>query len=94
MTSTKGSKASYPLRGGKHPRRIVPLRSGDPIVGELYQIALDHSGTLSEVFTKAGICAKTSREWFVGRRSPSLINLTAVLQVLGYRLRIERIPEE
>lgn len=48
---------------------------------------------LEDIEERAGLARNTVGMWLREERNPILANFQAVLNVLGYRLTIERIPE-
>lgn len=83
MTRKGAGATSWQRRG---PQR--ELRTNDPTVTYLYHHLREHQISLTQLAVTSGVHLNTIRSWFSGRRSPSLINLTAVCDTLGLTLTI------
>lgn len=67
------------------PRRVNPL------VKRLFKILRKREMSVSELGYISGLSFRTINEW-KSRNTPSLNNFEACLNALGYRLKIEKIP--
>lgn len=63
--------------------------TGDPIILELFRLYREHAGQIHELTRRAGVY---TRVFVMARkgRNLSLNNVTALLNVIGYELRIVR----
>lgn len=59
-----------------------------PIVRWIWQQINDQRASQEDVAERAGINSSTLRKWRDGVRSPRVVELEAVVNVLGYRLKI------
>jgi len=74
--------------------RTLRTRSQHLVITELETLLREYPLRRIDLSVASGVSEDAIRYWLRGLRSPSIDNLCAVLEVLGYRLRIERIPEE
>ncbi len=72
-----------------------PARAGvDPLIAQTVKLLGEHAGYIGDIGRRAGVHRQTLRKWGQGIRSPGVLQLQAVLQVLGYELKIVRRREE
>lgn len=64
----------------------------DPVTQALRLLATEHAGEMAGYARKAGISHKSLRDWKHGSHSPTLANLTALLNAMGYQLKV--VPME
>jgi hypothetical protein len=77
------------VQGMTRPGTKKPARTSSRIIRELFDI-IDASGkTASAIGHPAGIHPITLSYWKAGGRSPRVIDVENVAQVLGYRLKLE-----
>lgn len=60
----------------------------DPLVQQLGSVLEGEAGFLEEVCKTAGIHRQTLAKWLRGERTPNLLHFNALLQAVGYRLKI------
>ena len=79
-------------RGGRPGIRYGNVKvptNGHPLVRRVFEIINTEGATLLELERRAGIGKNTIAQWRkIG--APTVMNMTAVLAVLGYELRIVR----
>lgn len=64
----------------------------DPAVVQLFELVTPLAGYWQFIADKAGVNRRCMGRWFSGTTSPSVANLRAVLNAIGYDIRIERKP--
>lgn len=75
------------------PGTKKPARTSSRIIRELFEI-IDASGkSASEIAHPAGVHHITLSYWKAGGRSPRVIDVENVAQVLGYRLTLEPLDQ-
>jgi DNA-binding phage protein len=60
----------------------------DPLLREMGTLLETEAGFLDEVCKTAGIHRQTLAKWMRGERTPTLLHFNAVLQTLGFKLKI------
>jgi transposase-like protein len=72
-------------------RPITPICSNPhPIVRTIHRMIIEGGHEIGEVSRRSGVGHDTLRQWFNDRiRSPRLMHLDAVLEVLGLQLCLE-----
>lgn len=68
-------------------KRKIP-DSGDPLVRTLFKIMRRERAILREVQGRIGVAARTMSAWRSGRRQPTIGNLTAAFNAMGYRITV------
>lgn len=66
----------------------------DPIVATLGELLRPHAGDISAIAQRAGVDRQSIRKWLANVRCPTLITVRAVLNVLGYDLRVVRLRRD
>lgn len=77
------------------PKWRKPLKvpaHAHPFVRHLYRLMNNQRTTMLEVAERSGLRRQTIWDWG-NRVDPRVSDLDAALQTLGYRLRVEAIPE-
>jgi|TARA_Y100000310_G_scaffold319574_1_gene375004 hypothetical protein len=64
------------------------LRRGHPLVRQLFDIMHKHQISANDLAKKAGLGVRTIESWTLNRQ-PTVANLQAALNVLGYELYIK-----
>lgn len=72
----------------------TPVRLNLAVVKELEEILLNDGRTIDEICRKAGVYQHSWQHWRAGKHSPRLDLFDSLAQVLGYRIKIEKIQEE
>lgn len=63
-------------------------RSTHPFVKFLSNEMARQRATLTDVAERSGVCVKTIGQWRAGGRTPKLRDIEAVVNVLGYEIRL------
>lgn len=71
---------------------VIPTR-GHPVIRRLAMLLAQRHGQKSEIARDAGVAYKNLALWCKGVSSPSMHNLDAVLNVLGYEIAIVERPK-
>jgi DNA-binding phage protein len=82
------------IRGANYAGRACfkqPLDNIDPLMIQLSGILEENAGFISEVCKRAGVGRSTVQRWMHEGKDPKLSYLRAMLNAMGYELRIERI---
>ena len=66
----------------------------DPALSRLASILDDHVGHMGDIAKRSGVSQHTLFNWLRRRRSPTVENLRAVLNTLGYDLRVHKINRD
>jgi hypothetical protein len=74
--------------------RVMKNRASVPITKELIDLARASPLTYHQLERKAGIGHDVIAQWAVGKYGGSAISLTCVGEVLGYRLKWEKIDDD
>lgn len=72
-------------------RPIGPCENTDPIVRSLHKLLLSSGMEIQDVTERSGIGHDTMRMWFRRGRKPNIVNMSAVLKVLGHKLVVSEI---
>jgi DNA-binding phage protein len=81
------------VRGGRwRGKHIVPERA-HPFVRRMFEIINQEGCTLEELAARSGVDSQAMNSWR-SRKSPQLVTFEAVLNALGYQLRIVAIKDE
>ena len=75
-------------------RRLSIPKNAHRFTRQLLELCNDQKVDMQKLADRSGVPAKTIRNWKQREYNPQLSNLEAVLGVLGYRLTVERIPED
>lgn len=77
-------------RAGTRWRGKLPIpQHTHPTVRRLFELANDEQTTISEIANRSGHRRETISDWRY-RRTPSVADLDAALNVLGYKLSVAR----
>lgn len=68
--------------------------SSHPFVKFLSREMARQRATLTDVAERSGVCIKTIGQWRSGGRTPKLRDIEAVVNVLGYEVKLVPIKEE
>jgi transcriptional regulator with XRE-family HTH domain len=63
-------------------------RNADLLLAELRRIRQSHGLSLNQVARAAGFSQNDVRRWEQGQHIPSVLNFQAVINALGYELRL------
>lgn len=88
------SEAEAPIRKrAKLPKKTGrnSIKTKDPIVAELFRRAIKSGMTIDQIATRLGCSLQAVSNWKQGTRSPYSVNLQNLAEVIGYRLKLERI---
>lgn len=66
----------------------------DPALLRLASILDEHVGHMADIAKRSGVSQHTLFNWLRRRRSPTVENLRAVLNTLGYDLRVQKINRD
>ena len=61
-----------------------------PCVALIWHEVVDRNLSMKSLGAVSGVDAKTIRAWFKSPRSPNLASIIAVLQALGFELKVEK----
>ena len=80
---------------GKYPRKTgaASIRARDPIVADLFRIAVEKNITIDFIATALDCSLTTVSNWRQGYTFPLSINLHNLAEVLGCRLNLEIIDD-
>ncbi len=73
----------------RNARRLrVDTSHADPLVRRLYELVAEHQVALEDLAVRAGVGLSTIHYRWRANRAPTVYNLQAVLNVLGYELYV------
>lgn len=75
-------------------QRREPDSSTHPFVKFLSNEMARQRATLTDVAERSGVCVKTIGQWRAGGRIPKLRDIEAVMNVLGYEIRLATRQED
>jgi hypothetical protein len=91
MAETFESRAAK--RGLVSPLYIDVASGVDPLVTWLAMFTCGEQINTEVLETPSGVSKSSIKSWFCGSRTPNIINLRAVLNTLGYDIRLVKIDE-
>lgn len=65
-----------------------------PLVRWIWQQINDQRASQEDVAERSGVSSSTIRKWRDGVRSPRLVELESVVNVLGYQLKVQLKAED
>ncbi len=77
---------------GANLRLRIP-DSGSPLIRRMMQIVKEQQAALIDISKRSGISYATIRSWPSQRRVPNILNFEAVINSLGYEIKIVRRKE-
>lgn len=80
------------IRGARYRGRHSVPPHAHPLVRQFFGLLNAEGATQTEVAAEAGLSRQIIKEW--RRKSPQLVTFEAALNVLGFRLAIERVSDE
>jgi transcriptional regulator with XRE-family HTH domain len=80
-------------RGMTRPEKKKPLRTATHVVRELFEV-LDADGrSYRSICDKAGLSHVSLSHWRSGKATPRMADFENFIQVIGYRLTLEKIEQ-